>query len=991
MDLPILAFENTIVETVNNNAVTVIKAETGAGKSTMVPIMLYQAGYDVVVTEPRRLAARTVAERVADLVRCKLGATVGYHTGEGKSVSSITKILFCTDGLQLVRELSGSGAAGGKKVLVLDEVHEWGQNVETLVAWARQRQEAGDDLKVVLMSATMEADKLSAFYGGAPVITVPGRTFSVKRDSVKTSDLVDAVVAYAIQKKNVLVFQPGKKEISDTVDEIRLRLGISAVVLPLHGEVDPADQKRCFESAPAGRVKVVVATNVAQTSITIPDIDAVVDSGMERRIELKDGIEGLALVPISQADCNQRAGRAGRTKEGYYTLASDVPWEDRPAFPKAEILRSRLDLLVLRLAVQNFDATALRFFHQPDMEELRRAREVLMLLGAMTSEGTVTDIGHKMSRMPLSVEFSRMLIEAEKLGVVEQVATIAACLEAGNILMRDGAWKAHTKERSSDLMALLDVYRAGVKVITTNASSNTPRGMSKADMLRSIGIFPRDFYRARELREKILQVCPRRQVTTPDPLLILQACVSGMIANLHKGPYSYISVYRPGVARNIARESVVTGSYSALAVGVPFDITGKDKYGRKFVINILSMVTTVTIDLLRKAAPHLMQEVEVSGTLEYDCVLDMTTVMKNVTFNGIPVYEDRVECANHPNASEILCKWLADDITYRRSHFWFIGQNIGFMDAVRPYFDQMGVNKAMSLALGVGELHEWFAKALGGVSRLRDIPIDALTFPMPDMAALKGAGSLRPNVISVDGREYVVRYKGWANESGTPLIHMFGSDFIKLDALPVLPDGETVAVYISDRLRTARSNEEMHTIRNVFLEEENAKVFRAWVAKQNDVSFPLDGDEIPTIEPRQYGVCAITGASLFAYGAVILNGTRMYVNWHTKKDDADRDRDYYGRAIAERMTWARTQAAQQYVTADLDRLYKTAKRDDMYKLDTMTARLAKMREYTTAENEETLAAGRTLVKELTEKLPVVKSGGVDMSGLAALGKVHQKR
>jgi len=309
-NLPIEKFRADIVTAVEENSVVIITAETGAGKSTQVPQFLLEAGYDLVITQPRRLAARSVAERVAEEIGEELGQTVGFRTAIDRQDSSATRCLFCTDGLALVRELVGQNEG----ILVLDEVHEWNENMEVLVAWVKKAIAAGSDMKVVLMSATLEAEKLSAFFDGAPVISVPGRTFPVTVQEPGMR-LIDDVKTLVEQGRNVLVFQPGKQEIQDVCYALE-QADVNAEVLPLHGQLSPPDQKLCF--AHYGRPKVVVSTNVAQTSVTIDDIDAVVDSGMERRIELANGVEGLYLKPISLADSAQRKGRAGRVKPGVY-------------------------------------------------------------------------------------------------------------------------------------------------------------------------------------------------------------------------------------------------------------------------------------------------------------------------------------------------------------------------------------------------------------------------------------------------------------------------------------------------------------------------------------------------------------------------------------------------------------------------------------------------------------------------------------------------
>ena len=204
--LPIFDFKDRILESIRENSVVIITAETGAGKSTQVPQFLIEDGYQVVVTQPRRLAARTVAERVAEEVGCEIGGLVGYRTAFERADSIDTRCLFCTDGLQLVRELTGTGRA---QVLVIDEVHEWNLNIETLVAWTRKKILDSWSIKVVLMSATLESEKLAKFFGeNVPVIDVPGRIFPVEEKFSSSSYIISNVKTLVNEGRNVLVFQP---------------------------------------------------------------------------------------------------------------------------------------------------------------------------------------------------------------------------------------------------------------------------------------------------------------------------------------------------------------------------------------------------------------------------------------------------------------------------------------------------------------------------------------------------------------------------------------------------------------------------------------------------------------------------------------------------------------------------------------------------------------------------------------------------------------
>lgn len=909
--LPVENYRDQILATVSQNPTTIITAETGAGKSTMIPCFLYEAGYKVIVTQPRILATKTVAARVADVLQVTLGGVVGYHTGEGRKCTPTTDILFCTDGLQLVRELAGHAAAGGKTILVLDEVHEWNTNMEVLVAWSRSRQEAGDDLKVVLMSATIEAEELSKFFGGAPVITVPGRTYPVTRSVEPADNLENAVVQMAMMGRNVLVFQPGKKEIRETVDALTSRLGSKADVLPLHGEVDPADQMRCFAPVPKGLVKVVVATNVAQTSVTIPDIDAVVDSGMERRIELRDGIEGLHLLPISLADCDQRAGRAGRTKPGAYVLASDVYRADRPLFPKAEILRTRLDQMVLRLACQGFDATELRFFHQPDQTALAAAKQSLITLGAMHPDGSVTGIGRKMSRLPLAVTLARMLVEAERLGVTEQVATVAACLEAGNILTKDGKWANLTTERKSDLLATLDVFRAG------QAAIKTPSKTPKIERLKELGIFAKDFFRACELRVKILQTCSSAPQNAPKDVraAVLQACVAGLIEHLHirKSGY-YVGGGNP-TPRILAKESVVRTS-PEMVVGVPFDISGKDKRGRPFQLRLVGMVTAMDVASIERIAPHLITRVPGKDPI-YDYVLDCIQASTERVIAGQVIERVTEDCPRHPEGPAVFAKWLCDVM----------------------HNDYMGVPSRLA------EVVEANRKTLQKIRNVMWSTQGAIT-----------AFSHESDVLS------------WL--------------------LTQLPEGcaSAQAVLNPNSL-----------ILPVDRELERQTMFRAWKygGRRDPLFDPHASDEIPALQVEVYGHDKHTGEPLMAYGAMSRDYSgKGQTTWSLNQASAQETHSNYVRGLLEQRAMAALTPIWEGLMNEaltLSRLpqYHSIPDNVRREIEGFRYRKAYSAEQTQRQIEEIRALIDTARKVVN--IPVVRAGNLDMSGLAAMGLLRQRR
>ena len=592
--LPIKKFKDQILSSVSSSQVTIIVAETGAGKSTQVPQYLMAAGYDVIITQPRRIAARTVAERVAEEVGCEFGGLVGYRVAGEEACSRDTKCLFATDGLVLVRELLKKNRHSQNRVLVLDEVHEWNLNLEVLVAWVKLQMQNDPNFKVVLMSATIEAEKLSLYFSGAQVINVPGRLYNVETRS-KGFSIENDVAALVAEGRNVLVFLPGKAQIAELVSDLE-RVGLPAEIIPLHGELGVSEQARAFKhySIP----KVVIATNIAQTSVTIDDIDAVVDSGYERRKELVGSVEGLYLRPISLADSAQRKGRAGRTKPGIYI--SHTEEENREAFPVAEINRIHLDQAVLRFAMIGVDMEELDLFHKPGIGKIRAAKKTLQNLGALDQNNRVTDMGRKISILPVSVKCGRMVIEAEKRGCVGEVVLAAAIIEAGPINLRKdeygkcNSWRMYVKgETQSDVLAQMHLYIAA-------------EGKSYLEQ-KSMGVHTKAMQRVahtrRQLTEAVGRVVDWSHGATYEEI---QKCICvGMVDHVYMRE---IFGYRNGDAtvRSLGEHSVL-GSVRMI-VGIPFDLEIKSNYGLR-TINLVSMATEIQPEWLVELAPHLVERI----------------------------------------------------------------------------------------------------------------------------------------------------------------------------------------------------------------------------------------------------------------------------------------------------------------------------------------------------------------------------------------------
>ncbi len=615
--LPIKRYKQELVNAVENYDVVVLVAETGAGKSTQMPQYLFEQGYKVIVTQPRRIASRSLSERVAEEMNVELGTTVGFRTARESNDSLDTRVLYCTDGLQLVRELTGNGIESGEKVvLMLDEVHEMNLNMEVLLAWIKKRRKEGADIKIVISSATIDADRLARFFeegdNEVPVIEVPGRLFPVEKRQAPANELVSSTVQLAAEGRNVLVFMPGKPEIEEVIDEFE-KSGVDAVILPLHGELTPEEQDLVFQHY--GKPKIVVSTNVAQTSITIDDIDAIVDSGREKRIEVKDGIEGLCLNDISRADCNQRAGRAGRCRSGIYVLCSDVPYEskEREEFPTPDIKRVRLDQMVLRLAVTGIDATELEFLNQPEYEDLLKTKRALKVLGAMEENEAVTHLGHKISKLPISVHTGRMVIEALQRGCIDDVLTIASCLEHRTIRAHTKSgmpqlWRQFTRERNSDMLAELDLFEAASQMV------------SEAEM-EANGIAPKSFMLTQETREHLKESlelvgfefgCDHNNGNRKQ---ILKSILSGMIDHIYLYRFKRRGKYadKNGNIRVKCHKSVL-GWDPNWIVGIPADVEyekiRKNRANGEVTVSLqniplITMCSEIDHRWLEELAPHL--------------------------------------------------------------------------------------------------------------------------------------------------------------------------------------------------------------------------------------------------------------------------------------------------------------------------------------------------------------------------------------------------
>ncbi|MEM9226659.1 MAG: ATP-dependent helicase HrpB [Verrucomicrobiota bacterium] len=450
-DLPIEVLRPQLVESLREGNCAILAAPTGSGKSTQVPQMLLDSGLiasgqEIIVMQPRRLAARMLAQRVAKERGVQLGEEVGFHIRFDRVFGPRTRIKFVTEGI-LLRMLMGSPELLDVGAVIFDEFHERHLHGDLGIALVRRLQQSTRaDLKLVVMSATLETVQLANYLEGAPVLEAEGRRFPIEQRYAGDSrtpvweQAAKQVVKLMqeLPEGDVLVFMPGSYEIRKTLDELHTQRSLrDCVFLPLHGELPPKEQDAAV--ARYERRKVVVATNVAETSLTIDGICAVVDGGLARiaRYDPHRGINTLLIEKISQASADQRAGRAGRTASGIcMRLWSERDHQHRSPRELPEVRRIDLAETVLTLKLAGHDELmAFPWFEAPDEAALVRAVMLLQDLGALDKDGALTEVGRTMARFPMHPRYARLFLAADELGCVWHIAHIAAIAQGRNILL----------------------------------------------------------------------------------------------------------------------------------------------------------------------------------------------------------------------------------------------------------------------------------------------------------------------------------------------------------------------------------------------------------------------------------------------------------------------------------------------------------------------------------------------------------------------------
>ncbi len=484
-ELPICEHREEILALLDKNPVVIVCGDTGSGKTTQLPKMAMELGRGkngkrIACTQPRRLAAVTVAERVAEELKSPVGGIVGYQHRFGRKVSDLTRVKFMTDGV-LLAETRSDPLLRAYDTIIVDEAHERSLNVDFLLGILKRILEKRRDLKVVVSSATLDTERFSQFFGGAPTLSVPGRLFPIEIQyreppDGEEADLpreISAAIRTLPPNDDVLVFLPGERDIREAADYLqRSQLHRDDETIPLLASLPAAEQQRAFRLS--GKRRVILATNVAETSVTIPGIRAVVDSGLARisRYVHRTQVQRLQIEPVSQASARQRAGRCGRLGPGTCVrLYSEKDFESREAYTPPEVLRSSLagvilTMLDLRLgSIETFP-----FIDPPRPTMVREGLRELLELGAIRHDAdhdiALTAIGHKLARIPVEPRLARMLLAASQFATLPSALPIVAAMSCDDPKRRpvdekEKADQAHAQFRvpGSDFLGTLKLWK----------------------------------------------------------------------------------------------------------------------------------------------------------------------------------------------------------------------------------------------------------------------------------------------------------------------------------------------------------------------------------------------------------------------------------------------------------------------------------------------------------------------------------------------------
>ncbi len=810
--LPILEHKKSIMEILDNSETGIVIGETGSGKTTQIPLFLLEKlgkNEKIAVTQPRRVAARSVAKFVAGKSGCKIGEEVGFNVRFEDRTTEGTRLTFMTDGI-LLRKIQEDKLLSSYEVVVVDEAHERSLNIDFVLGLLKQiqvkRNEIGKPLKVVVTSATLEKEKFKQYFNSAPSIEVPGRLHPVEMHFEETtpvnvmeaaSEKVKKIVSES-DRGDILIFMPGKQEIEDTIGRIQKMKLANLEVLPLFGDMSPEDQDKIFNKL--DKRKVVVATNIAETSVTVPGLKYVIDSGLIRQVEYdhNTGIESLLTKYHAKSGAKQRAGRAGRTEPGEcYRLYTESDFNNKfQEYQTPEIVRSNLSHVVLMMKnigienVEDFD-----FIDPPEKQAFLSAIKTLKNLGALDETGKMTKIGEIMSDLPLEPHLGRMVLEAQNHGCVQEIATIAAFLNGRSVFMRpkdkeDEAEQIQSqfKDSESDFMSLLNVWNSYAQ--NGFKDSWAYKNFLNAKVLKEV----------ESVRNQLLRSLKQNNIRATSLLnkeAIGKSLTSGLIENLFEHSRKY---WYKGVIKESEDIKVFPGSSTR---GNTFDwFVSEDIYTNAKGDTYARTIQKVKPEWIVEVAPNLVDK-SIKG-YSYDKSID--NVVQNIKYYLKSTRTELIsknEISEGREAEKTFAEYLANNDKILE----FQGDNKEVINQLNVLFKKsLGKIQSTNLKSEYQKILE--GSGVYSVAKLNEmlnsgnIDLRLMVENYADSNLLDSIIEGNPDKIVINGNEYHIEYEynGYYESDKTnpdnfsAKISIPINELLNIPEIPKLPSGRTLKV-----------------------------------------------------------------------------------------------------------------------------------------------------------------------------------------------------
>lgn len=820
MDLPISAVCDEVKQSIHDNEVTILVSPTGSGKTTETPKMILEMGRNSVTTQPRRLPANLNAAYIQAQLDEKIGSErakgmVGVLTAEHSTLTEKTNTKMITDGIA-ARPKALARLMDDKTVLILDEIHERNKNMDEALGYDTIRHRNDPSARTVVMSATVNAQAYVDFYkkhtGKQPhVIEIDGRAKEIEDRVEAESTVIDQALQCVAEGDRVIaVILPGKQQIADTISAIRKRLPTDSqeqiLVVPLHARQTRMEQDMAV--TPCEGVKIICATNVMESSVTIPGLSAVVDAGLVRRVYLdENGNEALRIVDASKAEMMQRRGRTGRDVDGKYIqtrLNEDVafvPMEDRQEYSEPEMMRTNIDQVVLQLAAEGHDIDTFPLPDMPNERTRRNSKRLLRDIGALDENGHITELGLRMERFPVHPVSARMLMEALPFNshLRSQLSAIVAIMEAGDLVDYSNklhtGWKDVTSQRDSDLFAQLELF--------VKSQDKTNR------QLRSLGMDVKNVRRAQEIHRKLVrqtdswdgEIGPLREEHKEQ---LTQAIAAGLITHLYKhvgeGMYERMGGRADNTPRELSNRSVIK-DFPEYVFAKPYTIEfwHEGDLVSKPILESATILKDMRI-LGRVAANHLLSWREEGRSFRHQGQLK---IVERRVFNGsISLSEARERDAiATPSNRSYMSNHLLENAGPAQQNLRAIKREIEVLQRLTPeklpVITQAELLGLLKEAMADGVMEEsYIDNRLRQIMQERNITLDSRVSP----EKRQEIRAKSPEAIMIQGHKLALNYHFAGGKSGVPVITNVSSRFLEVCSPDLrLPDGREIFIWYERR------------------------------------------------------------------------------------------------------------------------------------------------------------------------------------------------